>query len=166
MLHRKIGPGHPAGRDDALVHRPHPAKAGLPPHQPLPPAPKAAPAPAVKAGVIGQHHQVAFSVGQRTEGSGSGLRQQIVGVQPEQVVHGALGKGKVPGGGKVIPPGEIADLGTIGGPDLPGPVPGAGVRQDDLVHPAPDPVQAAAQHRFLVPDDHAQADGSHISSAG
>ena len=72
-----------------------------------------------------------------------------------------MGKGFVPGGGKVILPGKVKDLiGKVGG-NLPGPIGGAGVHNDNLVHEASHTLQTALQHIFLILYNHTQTDAYH-----
>ena len=151
-------------RGDGLVDRALPDKARLPPQEPLPEVGEAGPARPVAPGVVGEHHHV------RVRGQGRLQpekplpvlgEQYVVGVQPQAVVLGGLGKGEVPGGGKVVLPGEVVDQGRVPPRDLPGLVAAARIHDDHLLRQALYRLQAAGQGGFLVFYDHAQADGGH-----
>ena len=116
----------------------------------------------VKGNVVGQHHHVdvgrqgGFQLGKPLPVLGS---EDIIGVQPQAILLGGFGKGKVPGLGKVLHPGKGVHLGAqVLGPLYRG-VLAAGVHHNDLVHQPLDGLQAPGQGVLLIFNDHAQADG-------
>ena len=89
-------------------------------------------------------------------------REDVVGVHPEEIVARRLGKGKVAGGRKVVPPGEIVDESAEGECDLPRAVNRARIDDDDLVKKLPNAFQTAFKDGFFVFYDHAEGKGTHM----
>ena len=87
----------------------------------------------------------------------------IVRIQPEPIVSHRLRHGVVSCGGKIVPPREIVDFRRKLRRNLLGIICGTGVHQNDLIHQFRHRVQTALQHRFLIPNDHAQTHQRHSS---
>ena len=66
-----------------------------------------------------------------------------------------MGKRSIPGGGKVVLPGELKNLAGKPGGDLPGTVRGAGVHHNNLIYQASNTFQTPCQHILLIFYDHA-----------
>ena len=132
-----------------------------PPDKPLPVIGEGGRAGLIKGGVVGQHHHVGMGRqgGFQLEEAGAVLGvQHVVGVHPQAVLLGGLGKGKIPGLGEIPHPGEVVHLGPGLLGQLHGAVRAAGVHHNDLLHQALDGFQAPGQQGLLVFHNHAQAD--------
>ena len=157
-----------SNRRDDLVDGSHPTHAGPVFDEPLPIVGEGHPAAPVEAGVVGGHDHRNGGIQALFQGQKGRLillQQHVVGVQPHAVVHGRMGKGLVPGGGKVVTPGEVIDLIGKAAGDLFRAVGGAGVYNNDLVHQIHRAFQAALQHVLLIFYDHTQADAYHSGTS-
>jgi hypothetical protein len=85
--------------------------------------------------------------------------EHLVGVEVHDPVAGRGLEGHVACGGEVAVPRVMQDAGAVALGDLDGAVGRPGVDDDDLVDRVARGFQAAPDHRLLVLDDHAQADG-------
>ena len=91
------------------MDHPFPAKSGVIADEPLSITGERGDTIGVKGCMIGQHDHVdvrrqRFFHGQQF---GQIFRQyDVVGVQPQTVVHGSSVEGKIPRGGEVVPPGK------------------------------------------------------------
>ena len=126
------------------------------------------PAVFIESHVVGGHDHVHRGVQgllQLPEGLPVRFQKHVVRIQPQAVVHGRPVEGRVPGLGKIVPPGEVADMLRKPGRDLPGAVRGTGVHDDDLIHQVRRALQAPGQDVFLIFYDHAQAYRRHCRSS-
>ena len=89
-------------------------------------------------------------------------REDVVRIHPEEIVAFGFCEGKVAGGRKVVPPGEIIDESAEGAGDLPRAVNRARIDDDDLVKKPPNAFQTAFKDGFFVFYDHAEGKGTHM----
>ena len=121
------------------------------------------------AGVVGLGQEEGLApgaAGERAQALGVLGHEHLVGVEVHDPVAGGGVEGCVAGRGEVAVPRVVQDARAVALGDLDGAVGRAGVDDDDLVDRVARGLQAAPDHRLLVLDDHAQAQGQALGRAG
>ena len=111
----------------------------------------------MESGGIAHHDDVGIEgkgVFELEEGVSIGFVEDIVGVEPGDIVAGCLGKGKISGGGKVVAPREIEYFIGKGTGGYLSAVGRAGIDDDDLVKDIFYAFQAFWEGFFFILNDH------------
>ena len=120
------------------------------------------------AGVIGLGQEEGLApgtAGERAQALSVVGHEHLVGVEVHDPVAGGGREGRVARRGEVAVPDVVQDAGAVALGDLDGAVGRSGVDDDDLVDRVARGLQAAPDHRLLVLDDHAQAEGQTLGRA-
>ena len=157
---RNIGAAHVAVYAERFMHRSLPSETAVAAHDALAVKVQRGVAEFVESGVVSQIKGVGRAVErifQRKQGEAVFFQKDIVRIQPHQIIGSGFGEGKIPCGGKVLPPGKVKHFIGKFRRDAFRRVFGTGVGDHDFVENAAHAQKAAPQHFFFVLYDHAQS---------
>ena len=149
------------------MDHPFPAEPGVIADEPLPITGERGDTVGVKGCMIGQHDHVRVQRQRFFHGQQFGkiVRQyDVVGIQPQTVVHGGGLKGNIPCGGEIVPPGKGKHLCPKPPGNLHSAVGTAGVHHNEFVCQGRGRLETAFQNRFLIFYNHTKTDGDQTPS--